>query len=54
MQRPAFLLLRAFVSVTCAWALICMDDDDEASFREALGHKIKTIDAAAARAGHWT
>jgi hypothetical protein len=31
-----------------------MDDDDEASFREALGHKIKPIDAAALRAGHWT
>jgi hypothetical protein len=30
-----------------------MDDDDEASFREALGHKIKPIDAAALRAGHW-
>lgn len=31
-----------------------MDDDDEASFRESLGQKIKPIDAAALRAGHWT
>jgi hypothetical protein len=31
-----------------------MDDDDEAAFREALGHKIRTIDGAALRAGHWT
>jgi hypothetical protein len=31
-----------------------MDDEDEAVFREALGQKIKTIDAAALRAGHWT
>jgi hypothetical protein len=31
-----------------------MDDDDEAAFLEALGLKIKTIDAAALRAGHWT
>jgi hypothetical protein len=31
-----------------------MDDDDEASFRETLGSRIKSIDAAALRAGHWT
>lgn len=31
-----------------------LDDDDEAIFREALAPKIKTIDAAALRAGHWT
>ena len=31
-----------------------MDDEDEAAFREAFGQKIKTIDAAALRAGHWT
>jgi hypothetical protein len=31
-----------------------MDDDDEAIFREALGPKIKPIDSAALRAGHWT
>ncbi len=31
-----------------------MDDEDEDSFREALGPKVKVIDAAALRAGHWT
>lgn len=31
-----------------------MDDDDEATFREALAPKIKTLDSAALRAGHWT
>jgi hypothetical protein len=30
------------------------DDDDEATFREAVGGKIKAIDPAALRAGHWT
>lgn len=31
-----------------------MDDEDEDNFREALGPKVKVIDAAAMRAGHWT
>ncbi len=31
-----------------------MDDEDEDAFREALGPKVKIIDAAALRAGHWT
>jgi hypothetical protein len=31
-----------------------VDPDDEAIFREALAPKIKTIDSAALRAGHWT
>ncbi len=31
-----------------------MDDDDEAAFREALGAKIKPLDPAALRAGHWS
>jgi hypothetical protein len=31
-----------------------LDDDDESIFREALAPKIKTIDSAALRAGHWT
>jgi hypothetical protein len=31
-----------------------MDDEDEDSFREALGPKVKVIDPAAMRAGHWT
>jgi hypothetical protein len=31
-----------------------MDDEDEDAFRETLGPKVKIIDAAALRAGHWT
>jgi hypothetical protein len=31
-----------------------LDDEDEAIFREALGPKIKPIDSAALRSGHWT
>lgn len=31
-----------------------MDEDDEAAFREQFGLRIKTIDAGALRAGHWT
>jgi hypothetical protein len=31
-----------------------LDDEDESIFREALAPKIKTIDSAALRAGHWT
>lgn len=31
-----------------------LDDDDEAIFRETLAPRIKTIDSAALRAGHWT
>lgn len=31
-----------------------MDDEDEENFREAMTPKVKVIDAAALRAGHWT
>jgi len=31
-----------------------MDDEDEDAFRESLGPKVKIIDSAALRAGHWT
>jgi hypothetical protein len=31
-----------------------MDDDDERTFRETLAPRVKTIDSAALRAGHWT
>ena len=31
-----------------------VNPEDEDSFREALGPKVKVIDAAALRAGHWT
>lgn len=30
------------------------DPDDEAIFREAIGPKIRVVDPAAVRAGHWT
>jgi hypothetical protein len=47
-------ILAAGMEVAQGFGEAMMDDDDEASFREAFGHKIKTIDAAALRAGHWT
>jgi hypothetical protein len=47
-------ILAAGMEVAQGFGEAIMDDDDEAAFREALGHKIKTIDAAALRAGHWT
>jgi hypothetical protein len=47
-------ILAAGMEVAQGFGEAIMDDEDEAAFREALGHKIKTIDAAAARAGHWT
>ncbi len=47
-------ILAAGMEVAQGFGEAMMDDEDEAAFREALGHKIKTIDAAALRAGHWT
>jgi hypothetical protein len=47
-------ILAAGMEVAQGFGEAMMDDDDEAAFREALGHKIKTIDGAALRAGHWT
>jgi hypothetical protein len=47
-------ILAAGMEVAQGFGEAIMDDDDEAAFREAFGHKIKTIDAAALRAGHWT
>lgn len=47
-------ILAAGMKVAQGFGEAMMDDDDEAAFREALGHKIKTIDGAALRAGHWT
>jgi hypothetical protein len=47
-------ILAAGMEVAQGFGEAIMDDDDEAAFREALGHKIKTIDTAASRAGHWT
>ncbi len=47
-------ILAAGMEVAQGFGEAMMDDDDEAAFREALGQKIKTIDSAALRAGHWT
>ena len=47
-------ILAAGMEVAQGFGEAMMDDDDEAAFREAFGHKIKTIDGAALRAGHWT
>jgi hypothetical protein len=47
-------ILATSMEVATGFGEALLDDDDEAIFREALGPKIKTIDAAALRAGHWT
>jgi len=47
-------ILAAGMEVAQGFGEAMMDDDDEAAFREAFGHKIRAIDAAALRAGHWT
>lgn len=47
-------ILATSMEVASGFGETGLDDDDEAIFREALAPKIKTIDAAALRAGHWT
>lgn len=47
-------ILATSMEVASGFGEAIMDDDDEAIFREALAPKIKTIDSAALRAGHWT
>jgi hypothetical protein len=47
-------ILATAMEVATGFGVGVLDDDDEAIFREALGPKIKTIDSAALRAGHWT
>lgn len=47
-------ILATSMEVASGFGEAALDDDDEAIFREALAPKIKTIDAAALRAGHWT
>jgi hypothetical protein len=47
-------ILATSMEVATGFGDAVMDDDDEAIFREQLGPKIKTIDSAALRAGHWT
>ncbi len=47
-------ILATSMEVATGFGDALLDDDDEAIFREALAPKIKTIDSAALRAGHWT
>jgi hypothetical protein len=47
-------ILATSMEVASGFGDAVLDDDDEAIFREALAPKIKTIDSAALRAGHWT
>lgn len=47
-------ILAISMEVAAGFGDSVMDDDDEAIFREALAPKIKTVDSAALRAGHWT
>jgi len=47
-------ILATSMEVATGFGEAALDDEDEAIFREALGPKIKTIDSAALRAGHWT
>jgi hypothetical protein len=47
-------ILSTAMEVAAGFGDAIMDDEDEDAFREALGPKVKIIDAAAMRAGHWT
>jgi hypothetical protein len=47
-------ILSTAMEIASGFGDAIMDDEDEDSFREALGPKVKVIDAAASRAGHWT
>jgi hypothetical protein len=47
-------ILTTAMEVAADFGDAIMDDEDEDSFRETLGPKIKVIDTAALRAGHWT
>ena len=47
-------ILQTGMEIATGFGDAIMDDEDEDSFREALGPKVKVIDPAAMRAGHWT
>jgi hypothetical protein len=47
-------ILSTAMEIATGFGDAIMDDEDEDAFREALGPKVKIIDAAALRAGHWT
>jgi hypothetical protein len=47
-------ILATAMEIATGFGEAIMDDEDEDAFREALSPKVKIIDAAALRAGHWT
>jgi hypothetical protein len=47
-------LLTAAMEVSRGFGEAALDDEDDATFREALAPRVKAIDTAAHRAGHWT
>jgi hypothetical protein len=47
-------ILATAMEVATGFGEAVLDDDDERTFREAMAPKIKTIDSAALRSGHWT
>jgi hypothetical protein len=47
-------ILTAAMDLAKGFALESFDDQDEAIFREAVSPRIRVIDTAALRAGHWT
>jgi hypothetical protein len=47
-------ILSTAMEIAAGFGDAIMDDEDEDAFREALGPKLKVIDTAAMRAGHWT
>ena len=47
-------ILSTAMEIAAGFGDAIMDDEDEDAFREALGPKVKIIDAHALRAGHWT
>jgi hypothetical protein len=47
-------ILSTAMEIAAGFGDAIMDDEDEDAFRETLGPKVKVIDTAALRAGHWT
>lgn len=47
-------ILATGMEIAAGFGDAIMDDEDEDSFREAMAPKVKVIDSAALRAGHWT
>ncbi len=47
-------ILTTAMEIASGFGEAVLDDDDERTFREMLAPRIKTIDSAALRAGHWT